>query len=159
LATPPGLGAGGAAGGRDAVGTGGLPGALDVPGLLAIGGAGGFGLFATGGGGGFPARELAGRELAGVLSLEDPLVAAGTVFFQGVAEPFAGAIPGKTDIGLAEASAATDFGNTFAAGAAEAAGAGGTTEARFTPAPVPGGGGGGGGGATAAFGFGGTSSR
>lgn len=137
------------------MGTGGLPGALGAPGLLATGGAGGFGLFATGGGGGFPASELPGREFVGVLSAAEPFVDDGA-FFQGVAEPFAGIIPGKTDTGLAEASATTDFGAFLAVGAA---GAGGTADARFAPAPGAGGGGGGGGGAAAAFGFGGTSSR
>ena len=158
LATPLTFGAGGAAGGLDAVGTGGFPGALGAPGLLPIGGAGGFGLLATGGGGGFPARELPGRELAGVLSLDDPFVAVDRFFFQGVAEPFAAAIPGNTATGFAWISAAMDLGMIFAA---EATGAGGTTEARFAPAPGPGGGGGGGGGggAVAALGLGGTSSR
>lgn len=137
------MGAGDTAGGLDAVGMGGLPGALGAPGLLATGGAGGLGLLATGGGGGLPARALAGRELTGELSSE-PLDA-DTVFFQGVAEPFAAAMPGKTDTGLAETSAEICFGTTFGPGA---------TEVLFAPAP-----GGGGGGAAAAFGLGGINSR
>jgi len=101
---------------------------------------------ATGGGGGLPARELAGLELAGELSSE-PLDAA-TVFFQGVAEPFAGVMPGKTDTGLAETSAEICFATIF--DAAEETGAAGTAEALLAPAP---GGGGGGGGAAAGFGL------
>lgn len=157
LATPLVLEAGGAAGGLDALGTGGLPGALGAPGLLPIGGAGGLGLFATGGGGGFPARELPGRELTGVLPLDESFVAVDAVFFQGAAEPLEGVMPGNTATGLACMSAAMDLGVIFAVGAA---GAGGITEARLAPVPGPGGGGGGGGGgAAAAFGLGGTSSR
>lgn len=133
--------------------------------MLPIGGAGGFGLFAIGGGGGLPASALAGRELAGVLAFDEPFVAVDAVFFHGAAEPFAAAMPGKTDTGLACMSAEMDLGMIFAAGAtgatgaAGAAGADGTTEARFAPARAPGGGGGGGGGgAAAALGFG-TNSR
>ena len=58
------------------------------------------GLFATGGGGGLPARELPGREVAGVVTLELFAVFA-TDFFHGVADPFDGAIPGNTATGLA----------------------------------------------------------
>lgn len=86
--------------GRGALGTGGLPGTLGA-GLLAMGGAG-LGLLATGGGG-FGASELPGRELAG----ESPDDDAVGVFFHGVADPFAAAMPGNTDIGLADASAIT----------------------------------------------------
>ena len=95
--------AGAAAGGRDAVGTGGLPGTLGAPGFAPTGGGAGLGFEATGGGGAcLPANELPGLECAGVLSCEDPFdSAAGMFFFQGVADPFAGIIPGKTDTGFA----------------------------------------------------------
>ena len=68
-----------------------------------------FGLDATGGGAGFGlfARELPGREFAGVESLDESATAA--VFFQGAAEPLAGIIPGNTETGLAFTSAARDF--------------------------------------------------
>jgi len=85
--------------GREAVGIGGFPGFVAL-GLAARGGAVGFGLVATGGGG-FLAKELDGREFAGEPSEE-------IVFFQGVAEPFPGTIPGKTETGLADASAVKD---------------------------------------------------
>lgn len=66
------------------------------------------------GGGGLLAKELDGLELAGESSEG---VAA---FFQGVADPFAAAIPGKTETGLAEAFAETADGTGL--GAAGAAG-------------------------------------
>lgn len=75
-------------------------------------------------------------------------------------------MPGKTDIGFADASATMAFAVTLTVGAAGARGAGGAPGAedieggRRPPAPGPGGGGGGGGGgAGAVFGLGGTSSR
>ena len=150
FATPPGLAGGFATPGRGAVGIGGFPpatGGLGAPGLLAKGGGVGLGLFATGGGGGLPARELPGREAAGVLALEPFAVVAGD-FFHGVADPFDGAIPGNTATGFAEASAVTGLATIF--GAAGAPGGRGAA-----------GGGGGGGGAAAglALGLGGTSSK
>lgn len=113
--TPPPVLAGVAATGLEAVGTGGFPGALGV-GLAPTGGGfaptgglaattGGLGLAATGGGA-LPAIELDGRELAGESSGVELVPV--TVFFQGVAEPLAGAIPGKTATGLALALAATE---------------------------------------------------
>ena len=69
-------------------------------------------MFATGGGG-LPAIELEGLELGGVLS-DEPLVTPGA-FFHGIADPLDGAIPGKTDTGLADESAATDLIDTLAA--------------------------------------------
>jgi hypothetical protein len=100
------------------------------------------------------ARELEGLELAGVLS-DEPLVAPGA-FFHGVDDPFDGAIPGKTDTGLADESAATDLIGMLAA---EGAGVGLTVVE--VVAAVDGGGRrfGGGGGAAAGLGLGGTSSR
>ena len=89
--------------GRGALGMGGLAGGFETPGLEATGG--GLGLFATGGAGLF-AKELEGREDAGELSA----VAALAVLFQGAADPLEDAIPGKTAIGFAEASAVTDDG-------------------------------------------------
>jgi hypothetical protein len=86
--------------GRGALGTGGFPGTLGA-GLLPTGGVG-FGLVATGGGG-FGASELPGRELAGESSDDDAV----GVFFHGVADPLAAAMPGKTDTGLADALAVT----------------------------------------------------
>lgn len=142
--------------GLGAVGTGGFApptaGGLGAPGLLVKGGGAGLGFEPTGGGGGFPASELPGRELAGVTWLDG----AGD-FFHGVAEPFEGAIPGKTATGFADAFAVTGFGTIL--GAAGAAGAAGILG---PPPPAGGGGGGGGGGGAAAafgFGLGGTSSR
>jgi hypothetical protein len=131
-----------AAGGRGAVGTGGLPGILGA-GFAATGGAVGFGLAATGGGG-LPARELPGRELAGDSEGE---AEAGVVFFQGAADPFAGTIPGNTETGFALTSAEIDDTATLAAEGIDlgTAGPGGDTLR----------GGGGGAGAAAA----GTSSR
>ena len=80
-------------------------------------GAGGLGLDATGGGG-FGANELAGRELAGEASeLEG-------VFFHGAADPLAGPIPGKTETGLADASADVDTAATLGAGAFRGGGGG-----------------------------------
>lgn len=108
LTPPPGRGAGVApAGGLGAVGIGGFPGTFGPPaaGFAATGG-GGFGFEATGGGG-LEAIELDGRELAGLESVDAPLLACGA-FFHGVAEPFDGPIPGKTDIGLVDALAVTD---------------------------------------------------
>jgi hypothetical protein len=94
--------------GLGAVGIGGLPptglaagGFGGAPGFAATGG--GFSLFAIGGG--LAARELAGLELAGVLPGEAFDVS--NDFFHGVAEPLDGAIPGKTDTGLADESATT----------------------------------------------------
>jgi hypothetical protein len=158
-ACPP-AGFGAAPPGLAAVGMGGLPpaglatgGFGGMPGFAAIGG--GFGLFATGGGGLPPPTELEGLELGGVLS-DEPLVAPGA-FFHGVADPLDGAIPGKTDTGLADESAATDLIGTLATEVGAGVGFG----AVGVPADVVGGGRrfGGGGGATAALGFGGTSSR
>jgi hypothetical protein len=100
------------AAGLGAAGTGGLPGIFGAPGFAANGGATGFGLTATGGGA-FPvANELPGRELAAELS-PNPLEEG--VFFHGVADPFAGPIPGKTDTGFALTSADTDLTIRFGA--------------------------------------------
>ena len=101
--TTPGRNAFGTAGGLDAVGTGGFPGILGAVGLVATGG-GGAGFFPIGGAGGagFAPAVLDGRELAGVV----PVDAAG-VFFHG-ATPLEGPMPGNTDTGFAEASAARD---------------------------------------------------
>jgi len=88
--------------GLGAVGIGGLLGGLGTPGFAAIGGAEGFGLDAIGGGG-LLAKELDGLELAGESSEADG------AFFHGVADPLEGPIPGKTEIGLADASAAKDL--------------------------------------------------
>jgi hypothetical protein len=154
---PPGFGA--PPPGLAAVDTGGLP-----PAGLATGGfkgalgfaatRGGFGLFATGGGG-LPPTELEGLELGGVLS-DEPLFVPGA-FFHGVADPLDGAIPGKTDTGLADEFAATDLIGTLATEVGAAVGFG----AMEAAAGVEGGGRrfGGGGGATAALGLRGTSSR
>ena len=73
------------------------------------------GFEATGGGGLCPIA-LTGREVAGLESLESDAVA--TFFFQGVADPFAGIIPGKTATGLAWASAVTDDRGAFGVGRA-----------------------------------------
>ena len=143
--------------GLGAVGIGGLPptglaagGFGGAPGFAATGG--GFGLFAIGGG--LAAKELAGLELAGVLPGEAFDVS--NDFFHGVAEPLDGAIPGKTDTGLADESATTDFTGTLTT-----AGAGIGLGAMVATAGFVGGGRrfGGGGGAEAAFGLGGASSR
>lgn len=147
LTPPPGRGAGVApADGRGAVGIGGFPGTFGPPGPgFAATGGGGLGFEATGGGG-LGAKELDGRELAGLESVDAPLLACG-VFFHGAAEPFDGPIPGKTAMGFADASAVTDL----------------MVIEGPVPGPAGGGGGrrpmGGGGGAATAFGFGGTSSR
>jgi hypothetical protein len=137
---------------RGAVGTGGLGGGLPPLGFDATGGGTGLGLVATGGGG-FTPNELEGRELAGVL-LDDPLADTAAGFFQGTAEPFDGARPGKTATGLADASAlmaeTVGFGTEAGIGVAT------------TASGAEGGGGGRGGGeraAGAALGFGGTNSR
>lgn len=147
--------------GRGAVGTGGLPGIFGgAPGLAATGGAGGFGLVATGGGGpGLLPIVLDGRDPIGVVPPEESSPPEEMLFFHGAAEPLEGAIPGKTDTGLAEAFAATDlraaaegvgFPGAAAAGAEGAAGdAGGGRRAA----------GGGGGGGAATLGLGGTNSR
>lgn len=139
------------------MGIGGLGGGLPLLGFDATGGGAGLGLVATGGGG-FTPNELEGRELAGVL-LGDPLADAAGGFFQGAAEPFEGARPGKTATGLADTSAANDFTDMAETVGFEAeAGIGAATTASGTE----GGGGGRGGGertAGAALGFGGTNSR
>lgn len=141
-----GLAAGGraAALGRAAVGTGGLPptGGLGAPGFEPTGGGGaGLGFVPTGGGGFAP--------VAGV-----PFELEAASFFHGVAEPFEGAIPGKTETGFADALAATGFGGAALTPAGFAASGG------FAAPPGVGlAGGGGGGGAATAFGLRGTSSR
>jgi hypothetical protein len=136
------------------VGIGGLVGSLPPVGFDATGGGEGLGFVATGGGG-FVASELEGRELAGVLS-SDPL--ADAAFFQGAAEPFEGARPGKTATGLADASADTDL--TEMAGMI---GFGVRAEVETAEATAGAGGGGGRGGGGRAAGtdlvFGGTISR
>jgi len=101
------------------------------------------------------AIELEGLELAGVVS-DEPLVAPGA-FFHGVADPLDGAIPGKTDTGFADESAATGLIGTLAA----EVGAGVDFSGVGAAASIEGGGRrfGGGGGAAAALGLGGTSSR
>ena len=123
-------------------------------GFDATGGGAGLGLVATGGGG-FAPSELDGREFVGVL-FDDPLVEATIGFFQGAAEPFEGARPGKTATGLAEASAVTDFTEMDGTIGFEAEG----VEAVAT-AGAEGGGGRAGGGRAAGAGlvFGGISSR
>lgn len=142
--------------GRAVVGIDGFPptagGFGGAPGFAPTGG--GFGLAATGGGG-LLARELEGLEVAGVLS-DEPLGAPG-VFFHGVADPFDGAIPGKTETGLADESAAIGLIGALAAvgagvGLSNIAGAAGVEEGGRRL-------GGGGGGAAAGLGLGGTSSR
>jgi hypothetical protein len=154
LAAPPGRG-GAADVGRGAEGTGGFPGALGAPGFDATGGAGGFVLAATGGGA-LP-NVLEGLEGAGELFSEAAFdVEAAAGFFHGAAEPLAGAIPGNTDTGLAEASAARDLTGAFGVGAATGFGvaaAAGADGGGLLPA------GGGGGGGGAALTSGGNSSR
>ncbi len=129
--------------GLGAVGTGGFPGALGVGFAATTGGLG----FAATGGGPLDAKELDGRELAGESSGVELLVG---VFFHGVAEPFAAAMPGKTATGFAFAFAVRDATETFAWED--------VTGVCFTP----GAGGGaldlGGGGGAGAAAFGGTSS-
>lgn len=78
--------------GLAAAGTGGLAGA----GLFPTGGFGEAGFAATGGGLGLEATGGGTLPLAGVSD-----------FFQGVVDPLAAAIPGNTDTGLANASAAS----------------------------------------------------
>jgi hypothetical protein len=85
-----------------AVGMGGLPGNFGAVGLEATGG-GGAGFFPIGGGGGLAPAVLGGREFIGVA----PTEATGALF-HGAAVPLDGAIPGNTDTGFAEASAASD---------------------------------------------------
>lgn len=103
------------AGGRGAEGTGGFPPtALGARGGLAPT-AGGLGLFAIEGGSGLDAKALDGLDPDGELS-----ESAAGAFFQGVADPFAAAIPGNTETGFAFAFAITD-----AAGATGAAFGGG----------------------------------
>lgn len=117
--------------GRGADGVGGL---LPAFGLAATGGGPGFVLAAIGGG------TLPAVELCGVFD------GVAVVFFHGVAEPLEGAIPGNTETGLADTSAATDV--NLVAGVDEGLGASGAGRRR-----------GGGGGAGADLGFGGTNSR
>jgi len=139
------------------VGIGGLGDGLLPLGFDATGGGTGLGLGATGGG--FTPNELEGRELAGVL-LDDPLADTTADFFQGTAEPFDGARPGKTATGLADASAANDFTDMIETVGFEAEEVG--IGAAATASGAEGGGGGRGGGeraAGAALGFGGISSR
>lgn len=141
--------------GRGAVGTGGFPPIFGARGGFAPIGGAGFGFVATGGGG-LVAKELDGREPPGLESDDASPLDCGA-FFHGVAEPFDGPIPGKTETGFAEASAVTEWIDTFgppnpALGlGAVCPSEGGGGGRRFA--------GGGGGGAGAAFGFGGTSSR
>jgi hypothetical protein len=100
-------------------------GGLGAAGLAATGR--GFGLAATGGG----ALPPVGVDDLG-LSVEAEVGAID--FFQGVADPFAGAIPGNTDTGLADASAATDVGVAFTVGIGaglERGGGGGAAGAVF----------------------------
>lgn len=97
------------------MGIGGLPGGLTAPGFAATGGGATFGFGATGSDG-FAPSELAGREFAGVTSVESFTEPAG--FFQGVAEPFDGIRPGKTATGLADALAVTDLTATATLGIA-----------------------------------------
>ncbi len=118
---------------------GGFPGALGAPGFAPTGG--GLGLLAKAGGGGLFPSTLEGLEEPG----ESSDVAADD-FFQGVADPFPAAIPGKTETGFAEAFAVTDCAGNFVA-AVGAFGAAGAGLAR------------GGGGGAAGAAVGGTSSR
>ena len=136
------------AGGLGAAGIGRLPGGLTVPGFAATGGGATFGLVATGGGG-FAPSELEGREFAGVLPVDSLAKPAG--FFQGVAEPFEGIMPGKTATGLADALAVTDDTVTATLGAAGGEGITGVDGGSLRA--------GGGGAAGGARGFWGTSSR
>lgn len=109
-----------------------------APGLGASGGPG----FSLGAIDGLPAADD-GRDVS-----EPPVFAFEGVidFFQGVAEPFEGAIPGKTGTGLADASAVPEVG---LADDIEGVGLWAAGNGR-RPA---------GGGAAATLGFGGTSSR
>ena len=91
--------------GRGAVGIGGFAGILGPPGFAASAGPG-LGLAATGGGAlEFPAADD-GLEASELVFAFEEVVG----FFQGVTEPFEGAIPGNTDTGLADASAVTEVG-------------------------------------------------
>jgi hypothetical protein len=153
--TPPGLappatgGLGGAAGAPPFAGRG--PGA---GGLLPIGGLGAPGFTATGGfGAGFGAD--AGAAL-GVALIPDAFWAAG--FFHGVGPPIPAAMPGKTAMGFALASATTDVACTTGVGFGFGAGPDASTAVTVGAA------GGGrcaatGGGLGATLGFGGTNSR
>lgn len=136
------FGAGALLPGRGAAGIAGLPGCF-AAGFTATGGGPGFGLFATGGGG-FPAVELDGRELVGVVPVE--VFAPG--FFHGV-EDDVGTAPGKTATGFADASATIGLAVTFG------------VEAPMGAPGAEGGGrrAGGGGAVGGALGFGGSSSR
>jgi hypothetical protein len=101
LATPPPRGADAPPGlGLGTFGIGGLP----PVGFAAVGGPG-FGLVAIGGGG-LLAKELDGLELICVVS-DGPFEVL-AFFFHGVVDPLEGPIPGKTETGLADTSAATD---------------------------------------------------
>lgn len=96
--TAPGFGGPPPAGGRGAVGTGGLLVVVVlVGGFAAIGGVG-VGLVFTAIGGGCLTVVLAEKA-------SEPAAAGAGVFFQGTAVPFPGAIPGKTATGLASALA------------------------------------------------------
>ena len=126
------------------MGTVGFPGTLGAPGFAATGGPG-LGFAATGGG------DLAvpvngPRVWAEFEDVSDVDVEFG--FFHGAVEPLEGAMPGKTDTGLADASAATEVALIACVGI-EVAALGGLRAA----------GGGGGGGTGAALGLGGMSSR
>jgi hypothetical protein len=100
--TPPPRGAEGVTLAR-APGTGGLPGAV-------AGGLAGTGLGLAATGGGLPPKELVGLGFTSERSSAEDVDG---VFFHGLAVPFEGAIPGKTDTGFAEASAVTDWTTTF----------------------------------------------
>jgi hypothetical protein len=126
--------------GLGAVGIGGFAGG---PGLAATGGPG-FGFTATGGGG-LSASTLEGLEFA-----SKSLAPVEGALFQGVVDPFEGAIPGNTETGLAVALAVTDCTTTF--GPADGVGFG-AGAAGIGRRPC------GGGGAAGALCFGGTSSR
>lgn len=99
-------------------------------------------MLATGGGG----LATSGGAL-GLPAVAVPPEVEAAGFFHGVAEPLFGPIPGNTDTGFADESAATDWTGAFATGATAGVVDGGRR--RF----------GGGGGAATAFGLGGTSSR
>ena len=107
--------------GRWVLGIGGLPGIFGGPppppdtlGFEAIGGGPGFGFIATGGGL-FASAEF-GLELDGELSAESCRACA---FFHGVAEPFEGPMPGKTETGFALESATSDLTGGLTAGVEE----------------------------------------
>lgn len=69
---------------------------------------------------------LGGRELAAELSLELE-----GVIFQGVADPLLGAIPGKTETGLADTLATEGVTSTLGGGALLGGGGAGGAEAAF----------------------------